>query len=50
MVVVDENGVVLSPCGRCRELLWQLDKANGESLIVLAENLSRPLKELLPYR
>ncbi len=50
VVAVNRVGEVMPPCGRCREMLWQLNQANHEALVVLDENTARPLKELLPYR
>ncbi len=50
MVAVDQTGVVTPPCGRFRELLWQLNGANREMLVVLDENTAKPLEALLPYR
>lgn len=40
---------VLPPCGRCREFIRQIDRANLETEVVLGmDNIVR-LKELLPY-
>jgi cytidine deaminase len=50
VAAVNDRGEVLSPCGRCREMMWQLDPANKEALIVLSADLALPLHELLPYR
>jgi cytidine deaminase len=50
VVAVNDEGKVLPPCGRCREMMWQLDPANKEALIVLGVELALPLLELLPYR
>ena len=50
IVAVDQTGFVMPPCGRCRELLWQLNEANRELLVVLDETTAKPLAELLPYR
>jgi len=40
---------VLSPCGRCREFMRQIDPSNLEAEVVLAKDKSVLLKELLPY-
>ena len=40
----------MPPCGRCRELLWQLNEANRKMLVVLDDTTAKPLAELLPYR
>jgi len=50
VVAVDTSGHVLSPCGRCRELLWQLDPENRETTVVLAPDRTALLRDLLPFR
>ena len=50
VVAVAENGNVLPPCGRCREMMWQLNDANADALIILAPARALPLRELLPFR
>ena len=50
VVAVDEHGAVLPPCGRCREMMWQLNPANKEALVILARDRALPLRDLLPYR
>ena len=47
----DESGdlYVLPPCGRCRELIRQIDPANLDADIVLGTDETRPLRDLLPY-
>ncbi len=40
---------VLSPCGRCREFMRQVDPGNMETEVVLDSQLSLKLRELLPY-
>ena len=50
IVAVNDRGDVLAPCGRCREMMWQLDSANREALVVLGGDWALPLRELLPYR
>jgi cytidine deaminase len=47
MVAVDWDGTVLQPCGRCRELVVQLDAANGDTEVILPSGV-RPMRELLP--
>ena len=39
---------VLPPCGRCRELMVQVDRRNRECEVLLPDGTSRKLKELLP--
>ena len=50
VVAVDQNGAVLPPCGRCREMMWQLSDANADALVILAPDRALPLRELLPFR
>ena len=40
---------VLPPCGRCRELIRQIDPANLDTEVVLGVDSSAPLRDLLPY-
>jgi cytidine deaminase len=42
---VDHNEELLTPCGRCRQLLWE---HGGASLLVETVGGSRPMSELLP--
>ena len=49
IVAVLEDGTVLPPCGRCREFLYQIDKDNLETEVIIADDKSVKLKELLPY-
>ncbi|MCI0399596.1 MAG: cytidine deaminase [Chloroflexi bacterium] len=50
IVAVAADGQVLPPCGRCRELLYLIDRRNLQSEIVLGPDRSRSLAELLPER
>ena len=47
IVAVDSDGVV-PPCGRCRELMAQLSRANAETAVVLDLDRVVSLRELLP--
>ena len=42
------RGNVLPPCGRCRELIYQINGANLDTEIIVGLDRTRPLKELLP--
>jgi cytidine deaminase len=44
-----ETAYVLSPCGRCREFIRQVDPGNLETEVVMGSGLSLNLRELLPY-
>jgi cytidine deaminase len=48
MIVAVAEDCVLAPCGRCRELLVQINSNNLHCAVVLAENESVKLRELLP--
>ena len=39
---------VLSPCGRCRQFIYQTDKGNLDTEVVLGPDRTAPLRELLP--
>ena len=47
MVAVTENAI-MPPCGRCRELLWQLDKRNADCCVIVSEAKQLRLETLLP--
>ncbi len=50
IVAVNSEGIVLPPCGRCRELLWQVDNRNESTWVVLGPAEKALLRELLPHR
>jgi cytidine deaminase len=50
IVAVNAEGSVLPPCGRCRELLWQIDSRNARTWVVLGEGEGAQLADLLPHR
>jgi cytidine deaminase len=49
VVAVNSEGRILPPCGRCRELLYQVDPANLDTDVILAADRAVKLRELLPY-
>lgn len=50
IVAVYGENVVLPPCGRCREFMYQIDAANLPTTeVVLGEYRSVKLHELLPH-
>jgi cytidine deaminase len=49
VVAVHHDGRVFPPCGRCREMMWQLDTRNRDSLVILGPALAVPLYTLLPH-
>jgi cytidine deaminase len=50
IVAVDDEGVILAPCGRCRELIWQINRRNADTVVLLSNGRSMLLGELLPER
>ncbi len=49
IVAVDTRGTIRPPCGRCRELIRQVDAENWTTGVVVAEGSVVPLSELLPF-
>lgn len=49
VVAVDDAGHLLPPCGRCRELMWQVSPRNREARVLVARGQSMRLHELLPH-
>ncbi|MBN1151206.1 cytidine deaminase [candidate division WOR-3 bacterium] len=49
IVAVNKNGVI-PPCGRCRELIFQIDKNNLKTRVLLAKDKCVFLEDLLPDR
>lgn len=50
IVAVYEDGSILPPCGRCRELMSQLDDANQHALVAISDTRTITLETLLPER
>ena len=49
IVAATAQGAVLPPCGRCRELLYQVDEANLDTVVMMGGGATQTLKELLPH-
>lgn len=47
IVATDGQGNVYSPCGRCREMIRQINKQNMDAKIILADKTVK-LSDLLP--
>jgi len=45
----NEDVYILSPCGRCREFMYQTNKENLEADVILDKDKVVKLKALLPY-
>jgi len=50
IVAVDCNGAVGAPCGRCRELIWQVSPHNARTRVMVGPTEMMTLAELLPLR
>lgn len=48
IVAVHRGGEILPPCGRCRELLFQVNERNLDTAVLLSRTHSKTLRELLP--
>ena len=48
IVAVGRKGNVLPPCGRCRELMLQINEKNLGSEVIIGKNKVEKLKKLLP--
>jgi cytidine deaminase len=50
IVAIASDGTILPPCGRCRELIYQLNQANlNDTDVIITHNKMVKLRELLPY-
>ena len=50
IVSVYEGNKIIPPCGRCRELISQLDLDNENTVVAINNDQKVTLKELLPER
>jgi cytidine deaminase len=48
MIVAVTRKKIIPPCGRCREMIAQLDRKNLETLVIISEKKAVKLKVLLP--
>ena len=49
IVAVTSSGKIIPPCGRCRELIRQVDPANWETKVIVSANDMIRLADLLPH-
>ncbi len=49
IVAVLEDGTILSPCGRCREFIYQIDNTNLDTEVILGVDKIVKLRDLLPF-
>ncbi|MCR4260855.1 MAG: cytidine deaminase [Candidatus Colwellbacteria bacterium] len=50
IVAVNSLGNIMPPCGRCRELMYQINRNNLNTKIILSEENETTLKSLLDPR
>ena len=50
IVASGPNGELITPCGRCRELMFQINRNNLKTKIILGGDKTITLEELLPHR
>lgn len=48
-VAVYEGGKIITPCGKCREFLYQLNYKNADCEILVSKEKTVKLRDLLPY-
>ncbi|MGH7559538.1 MAG: cytidine deaminase family protein [Gemmatimonadales bacterium] len=48
IVAVNGSRGIAAPCGRCRELIWQVSPRNAETRVLLAPDRAVLLRDLLP--
>ena len=50
VVAISGDGKILPPCGRCRELMYEIDASNlANTEVILAQDKTVKLSELLPH-
>jgi cytidine deaminase len=49
MVVAMSGDNILSPCGRCRETMVQIDERNIDCRVIIGYDRDVPLRKLLPH-
>ena len=48
-IVAVGNRKILPPCGRCRELMFEINPKNYEAQVIIGANKTVKLKNLLPH-
>ncbi len=48
IVAVSADAGIIAPCGRCRELLWQVHPSNRATRVIISSDRTVTLAELLP--
>ena len=50
IIALDGDDRILPPCGRCRELIFQVNHKNNDSAVVLEGDKTMKIRDLLPER
>ena len=50
MIVAVNSKKIYPPCGRCREMMWQINRNNINTKVILDYDKQVSLEELLPHR
>jgi cytidine deaminase len=48
MIVAVTKNKIIPPCGRCREMMIQVDKKNKDTIVILSVRKVKKLRDLLP--
>ena len=49
IVAATAEGNMLPPCGRCREMIYQVDESNLDTVVIIGNRDKKLLRELLPH-
>jgi len=49
IVAVSFKGKILPPCGRCRELIYEINKKNLKTKVIIGKSKILTLKKIFPY-
>jgi cytidine deaminase len=49
IVAAGPEGKIITPCGRCRELMFQINRKNEHAKIMLSDDETISLQKLLPH-
>ena len=50
IIAVTGDGIVVPPCGRCRELMYQINEKNLDTEVIIEKDKITKLRNLLPER
>ena len=49
IVACTAQGIIIPPCGRCREMIYQIDDRNSDTEVIISIGAKKLLRELLPH-